>query len=179
MKHTKIFQKFAQKGNDTELRKLAIAGLDNDLESKDLLEEIVKDNSEDPSVRMTSANALHSLDSVFMNNLAAKIIAKPEKGDGIALFKSIKPSPNEVDFKTGLINMLTFTGNKNKLNKNSGLRIALTELVNTDSKSKSNFKGSLEISSFEKKASVSKSNISAIDYLASGLLKKLDINSER
>ncbi|WP_298898181.1 tyrosinase family protein [uncultured Psychroserpens sp.] len=178
--HAKFFKNLAEKGNDIGVRKVAIAGLDNDLDSKEFLVNLIKDNSEDSSVRMASANALHHMDSDFMNDLAAKIIAKPESGDGIALFKSIKPDPDEVDFKTGLMNMLTYTGNINKLKKNKGLKSTLVELTKIDTKLKSNFRGSLELlTTADTKTSTRISSMPAIEHLALELLKNLDLNSEK
>jgi hypothetical protein len=142
--HAKIFRQLIGENKDTNIRKAAIEGLGNDPESEGFLKEVVLNDSEDFKVREASALSLHNLNHELMNELAAQIIAKPEPGEGIKLFRSTDPDPDEVDFKAGLLNMLTFTGDVNKLKNNEELKSSLREVNLPSTQNKANFKTTLE-----------------------------------
>jgi tyrosinase len=167
--HAGIFYKLAEESQNTEIRKAAIAGLDNASEYKDYLKKVVKDQSEDFGIRWVGAQSLHHLDAETMNDLAAKIIAETESGDGIKMFSSVSPKPDEVDFKAGLLNMLTFTGDVNLLKKDEGLKSTLKELVELSTDNKANFR-----SSFETFMAVHPAGHTIIEQMATKLLNRLE-----
>lgn len=141
----KLFQKVFENESDNNVRKAAIEGLENDPGSIDLLKEVVMDTSESFNVREAGALSLHNLDHELMNNLAAQIISEPELGHGIKLFRSDSPEPNEVDFKAGLINMLTYTADPEQLRTNEELKSSLRELVAPGTLNKANFRSTIEV----------------------------------
>lgn len=171
--HAKLFTELFEQSNDPAVMEAAIAGLANDPGSKELLKKTVLDENEALKIREAAATSLHNLDHKLMNDLAAQILVKPESGDGIKLFKSSSPNPNEVDFKAGLLNMLTFTGDINSLKQNEGLRSSLTELVNTDTTDKKKF-----ISSFEAFTAAPSAGSTIIEKMAAKLLNRLEGNDK-
>lgn len=171
--HAKLFREVFERSEDPEVKKAAIEGLGNDPDSVELLKKVVQDEAESFKVREAGALSLHHLDNETMNDLAAQIIAEPESGDGINLFRSVSPDPDEVDFKTGLLNMLTFTGNPNRLNQNEGLKSSLNQLMDQSPDDKSNFRGSTEAL-----AAVSKEEPTMIEQMAAKLLSRLEASDE-
>ena len=142
-----MFRELFEQSNDTNVKKAAIAGLGNDPGSEKLLKNVVLNENEDFKIREAGALSLHHLNHETMNDLAAKILVKPESGDGIKLFRSALPNADEVDFKASLLNMLTFTGDISKLKDNDQLKATLNEVVEKSPDNRSNFKSSFEISS--------------------------------
>ncbi len=143
--HSALFLRVFEESSDPKVKKAAIEGLDNDPQVIDLLRKIVEDKDENFKVREAGALSLHHLDHEAMNDLAARIIAEPESGDGIMLFKSSTPEPEEVDFKAALLNMLTFTGDVNRMKKNEDLKNTLKEVVAPSTANKENFRSTFEI----------------------------------
>lgn len=142
--HAKLFLELFNQSSDSDVRKAAIEGLDNDPNSIDLLERTVLDEQEDFKVREAGALSLHHIDHEKMNEVAAQIIAKPENEGGKVFFTSFAPAPGEVDFKTGLLNMLTFTGDSNRLKQNEGLKASLQHVIDRGTVDRSDFRGSFE-----------------------------------
>ena len=169
--HAALFRRVFKESNDPKVRKAAIEGLGNDPDATELLKNVVQDNSEDFKVREAGALSLHHLDHETMNDLAAKIVAQPESGDGIMLFKSSSPNPDEVDFKAGLLNMLTFTGDVNRLKKNEGLKSTLREVVDPSTGNKANFR-----SSFEMATAAPSTGPTIVEQMAAKLLSRLEGN---
>lgn len=172
--HAALFRKVFEGSTDPELRKAAIEGLGNDPDAAELLEKVVMNNGENFKVREASALALHHLDHETMNALAEKIVAEPEGSDGIMLFKSSSANPDEAEFKAGLLNMLTFTGDVNRLKKNEGLKSALKEVVDSSTANKANFRDSFEMLT----ATPSTEPITTIvEQIAAKLLNRLEGNA--
>lgn len=169
--HANLFRKFFIESNDQEVRKAALEGLGNDPRAAELLKSVVQDNDENFKVREAGALSLHHLDHKVMNDLAAKILTNPESGNGIKLFKSSDPNPEEVDFKAGLLNMLTFTGDVNSLNENKGLKDTLKEFVDPFTPNKANF-----LSTFEMRSVKPQAGPNIIEQMARKLLNKLEGN---
>ena len=142
--HTKLFLELFNQSNDINVRRAAIAGLGSAPESEELLIKVVLDKNEDFKVREASALSLHNLNHELMNDLAAQIIAEPEMGEGIKLFRSVSPDSDEVDFKAGLLNMLTFTGELDQLKENEGLKSSLREVIEPNTQNKANFRSTIE-----------------------------------
>uniref|UniRef100_UPI0040481B75 tyrosinase family protein n=1 Tax=Roseivirga sp. TaxID=1964215 RepID=UPI0040481B75 len=170
--HSKLFLEIFNNSNDIDVKKAAIAGLGNNPESEELLKKVVLDDNEDFKVRESGALSLHNLNHKLMNSLAAQIIAKPEPGEGIKLFRSTRPNPDEVDFKAGLLNMLTFTGDINLLKDNEELKSSLREVESTSTQNKVNFKTSIE--SF---TAISTEEPTILEQMARELLTKIEGNS--
>ncbi|MBK9719502.1 MAG: tyrosinase family protein [Saprospiraceae bacterium] len=147
--HAKLFIELFNQSKDTNVRKSAIAGLGNDPGSLELLKKVVLDGNEDFKIREASALSLHNLNHEMMNDLATEILINPESSDGIKLFRSSIPNADEVDFKAGLLNMLTFTGDLNKLKGNNELKATLNEVIEQSPENRSNFKSSIEVFSTE------------------------------
>ena len=145
--HAKLFKDLFDKDNDPEVKKAAIKALGNDPGSVELLEEVVedKDKKHNFKIREAAASSLHNLDPELMNDLAAQILVTPESGPGIKLFRSTKPNGDEVDFKAGLLNMLAFTGDFDKLRGNDKLKENLEEVGSQHSDNKSLFKSTFEL----------------------------------
>ncbi|WP_316839195.1 tyrosinase family protein [Pedobacter gandavensis] len=169
--HASLFLELYNQSKDPEVKRAAIAGLGNDPESKQLLIKIVLDGEEDFKIREAAALSLQHLDHEKMNDLAAEILLKPKKGNGIKLFKSVSPTTDEVDFKAGLLNMLTFTGDINSLKQNEGLKNSLNELVATKTSNKAKF-----LSSVESVSAVPLAGPTIIEQMAAKLLKRLEGN---
>lgn len=169
--HSELLRELVTGNNSNEIKKAAIEALGNDPEAEEFLKKIVLDDAQDFKVREASALSLHNINHELMNAIGAQIIAKPEPGMGIKLFRSISPNPDEVDFKAGLLNMLTFTGDPRKLKENGELKSSLQEVVNSGTPNKANFLTTLE--SF----SVTPFNEpSIIEQLATKLLNRLESN---
>lgn len=145
--HAPLFRELFETHSDPEVRIAALAGLGNDPESTDLLQKVVLDQEESFKIRETGALSLHHIDREKMNDLAAQIIAVPDAEGHKTFFTSFAPDPDEVDFKAGLLNMLTFTGDVNRLKHNEGLKTSLEQVIDPRTGNKSNFRGSLEIMS--------------------------------
>lgn len=171
--HADLFRKLFEDSNDREVRKAAVEGLGNAPDSAELLKKVVLDSGEDFKIREAGALSLHHIDDETMNNLAAQIIAEPESGDGIKLFRSIRPEPDEVDFKAGLLNMLTYTGEPEQLKANEVLKSSLREVVGSDTQYKANFRSSIEAF-----ASAPVDGPTIVEQLAAKLLSKLESNND-
>ena len=167
--HVGLFHEIFYESRNNAVRKAAIEGLGNDPQSIDLLKEVVTDENENYSVREASGLSLHHLDYKTMNYIAAKIIAKPEPGDGIKMFKSVNPNPDEVDFKAGLLNMLVYTGDTDLLKGNEELKSSLREVVASDTQYKAKFRSSLEAF-----AAAPVAGPTIVEQLAAELLSRLD-----
>ncbi|WP_326981953.1 tyrosinase family protein [Chryseobacterium sp. MYb264] len=170
--HTGIFYKLAEESQNTEIRKAAIAGLDNAPEYEDYLREIVKNKSEGFEIRWAGAKSLRHLDAEAMNDLAVKIVAKPEgeDGDGMKLFRNSNPDPDEVDFKAGLLNMLTFTGDVSRMRENENLKSILKEVIDPSAGNKANFRSSFEVFAAEPLSS----EPTIIEQMAARLLDRIE-----
>lgn len=171
--HTEVFYKLAEESQNTEIRKGAIAGLDNAFEYEDFLKKVVTDESESFGIRWASAQSLHRWNQEAMNELAAQIISEPKSGDGIKLFRSLSPDPEEVDFKAGLLNMLTFTGNIDRLKQNENLKSSLKEVADSSTANKGNFR-----SSFEALTNAPSASPTIIEQMAAKLLNKFEASDE-
>jgi len=169
--HVELFRELFNQSNDINVKRAAIAGLGNDTKSEGLLKKVVLDDKQDFKVREASALSLHNLNHELMNDLAAEIIAKPEPGEGIKLFRSHNPKPDEVDFKAGLLNMLTFTGDRKKLKENEELKSSLMEVRGSGTQSKANFRSNMELFGT---ASINEQTI--IEKLAAELMDRLESN---
>ncbi|WP_373515342.1 tyrosinase family protein, partial [Persicitalea sp.] len=169
--HAALFRKLFEESNDPEVRKAAIQGLGNDPDAIELLKKVVQDIDENFKIREAGALSLHHLDHETMNAVAEKIVAEPESGDDIMLFRSSSPDPDEVDFKTGLLNMLTFTGDVNRLKENEGLKSTLKQVVDPSTGNKANFR-----SSFELLAAAPSVGPTIIEQMAAKLLNRLEGN---
>ncbi|QOG01122.1 tyrosinase family protein [Flavobacterium sp. MDT1-60] len=169
--HVALFRDVFEKSEDLKVRKAAIEGLGDDPHSIELLKKVVTDVDEKFKVREAGALSLHHLDKKAMNDLAAEIIAKPEPGEGIKLFRSLSPDPDEVDFKAGLLNMLTFTGDPKKLKENEGLKSSLMEVMDSGTQNKANFRSNMELFGT---ASINEQTI--IEKLAAELMDRLESN---
>lgn len=170
--HAKLFRELFNQSNDINVKKAAIAGLGNDPESKDLLKEVVLNKKEDFKIREAAALSLHSLNHELMNDLAAHIVAEPETGEGIKLFRSVSPDPDEVDFKAGLLNMLTFTGDSDQLRENEELKSSLREVVDPNTQNKASFRSSME--AFDAAPVIGPT---ILEQMAAELLKRLENNN--
>lgn len=169
--HAALFRKIFEESNDLEVRKAAIEGLGNDPDAIGLLKNLVLNPDENFKVREAGALSLHHLDHEAMNELAAQIIAQPESGEGIKLFRRFNPDPDEVDFKAGLLNMLTFTGDVNSLKQNEELKTSLKEVVAPGTVNKMKF-----LSSFESFTAEPSAGPTTIEQMASKLLNRLEAN---
>ncbi|WP_298754883.1 tyrosinase family protein [uncultured Psychroserpens sp.] len=168
--HSKLFMKiFAESDND-DVKSSALRGLANDPNSAEFLKKVLLDKTISFKLREASALAFHHMDHVSMNNLAAEIIAKPENGTGIKIFTSNQPNPDEVDFKSGLLNMLAFTAEVSQIKQGSELKSTLEELIDPKTTNKINFISTVE--SFNK-STVDDSGQTDIEKLARKLLDKL------
>jgi len=169
--HATLFHKLFEESSDPAVKKAAIEGLGNDLNSVGLLEKVVLDAGESFKIREAGALSLHHLDHEAMNGLAAQILAEPESGDGIKLFRSTSPDVDEVDFKAGLLNMLTFTGDIDRLKQNDELKSSLKEVVDPNTANKANFR-----SSFEAFTAAPMAGPTIIEQMAAKLLIRLEGN---
>jgi tyrosinase len=170
--HAPLFREVFETDSDPEVRKAAIEGLANDPESSDLLQKVVLDKEESFKIREAGALSLHHIDHETMNDLAADIIAEPVKSHK-SFFTSSAPEPDEVDFKAGLLNMLTFTGNINRLKDNESLKTSLRQVVDPDNDNKSNFRGS-----FDAMTAATMDEPTIIEQMAAKLLNKFEASDE-
>ncbi|MCP9752787.1 tyrosinase family protein [Ferruginibacter sp. HRS2-29] len=170
--HAGLFRKLVTGNHNEKTRKAAIEALGNDPESAELLKAVVTDPNESFKIREASASSLHNLNHELMNELAAQIIAKPEPGEGIKLFRSTSPNPDEVDFKAGLLNMLTFTGDINALKDNEELKSSLREVESPSTQNKANFKTSLEAFT-----TIGTDEPTILEQMAKKLLTRIESNS--
>lgn len=171
--HAKLFTDTFKQSEDEEVKAAALKGLANDPNSAELLEKVVLDDQERFKVREAGALALHQINHKTMNELAAKIIATPEIEGHKIFFTSFAPDPDEVDFKAGLLNMLTFTGDINRLKRNEDLKSSLKQVIVQSADKKSNFFGSTERMDAKKMESST-----IIEKMASKLLDKLEESDE-
>ena len=169
-----MFRELFEGSEDPEVRKAALAALGNDPESAEMLKDVVLDESENFKVREAGALSLHHLDPNTMNDLAAKIIAEPEREAGMAMFSSSEPDSDEVDFKAGLLNMLAFTGNANRLKENEGLKGNLKKLTDTRAEGRSSFGASIASSEEGPDGNGADNRLSTAEQMAAKLLKKLE-----
>jgi tyrosinase len=170
--HSELFLELFKQSNNIDVKKAAIKGLGNDPGSLEFLEKVVLDDSEDFKVREAGALSIHNLNHELMNDLAAEIIAKPEPGEGIKLFRSTTPNPDEVDFKAGLLNMLRFTGDINALKDNEELKSSLREVESPSTQNKANFKTSLEAFT-----AIRTEESTILEQMAKELLARIESNS--
>lgn len=171
--HIDLFRKLAIEGVDDEIRMASIQGLASDPGSVFLLAKFVSNTSEKFRVRETSALTLHSLDKSAMNTLATQILSNSEPGEGIKLFRSARPNTDEVDFKAGLLNMLTFTSDINLLKNNEELKSSLREVIDPSTQNKANFRSSVEAF-----AATSEDGPTIVEQLAAELLSRLEGNND-
>jgi len=131
--HGELFREVFEKSDDQDVKKAAIEAMANDPNSTGLLKKVILNEEESFKVREAGALSLHHINHEEMNELAAQIIATPVfKGKEKMFFSSSAPGSDEVDFKAGLLNMLTFTGNINSLKQNEGLKNTLKQVVDPD-----------------------------------------------
>lgn len=171
--HAPLFREVFMTDTDPEVREAAIKGLANSPQSGEFLEQVVLDTNESFPIRTAGALTLHHIDRGAMNELAARIISEPELEGRKIFFTSSTPEPGEVDFKAGLLNMLTFTGDINRLKQNEDLKSSLEHVVDPTNNNKSNFLGSLEIMSREATEGPTR-----IEQMANKLLKKFEARDE-
>ncbi|MGB8193683.1 MAG: tyrosinase family protein [Chitinophagaceae bacterium] len=171
--HSRFFRDLFEQSQDPEIRKAAIEGLDNDPNYIDLLKEVVLDNQESFKVREAGALSLHHIDPELMNELASEIIAAPAKDNTKLFLASFTPDPSEVDFKAGLLNMLTYTGDINRLKQNEDLKTSLRDVVDPANNNKANFRGSFEITSDK-----ALGGPTIIEQMATKLLRKFEATDE-
>jgi tyrosinase len=169
--HTDLYNKIIKENKDTEVRVAAISGLSNASEYKEDLEQIFKDESEEDKIRWASAKTLLHLDRDRMINLAAQNIAESKSGDIIKLFRSVTPDSDEVNFKAGLLNMLTYTGDVERLKQNEGLKSTLKEVVDSSIGNKTNFRSSSEAFN-----TAPFSKPTTIEHMAAKLLSRLEMS---
>ena len=167
--HADLFREIFEASTDIEVRKAAIEGLDQDPESVGFLQEVVMNKQEAFKVREAGAFALHHINHETMNDLAAQIISEPESESPNMLFASTTPDPDEVDFKAGLLNMLTFTGDMDRLKQNEDLKASLNQVMNQSPSDRANFLGS-----FETSTDTPSESPTIIEQMATRLLKRLD-----
>ena len=171
--HAPLFRELLETDSDPEVRIAAIEGLGNDPQSSDLLQKVVLDKNESFKIREAGALSLHHIDRESMNDLAAQIIAEPVTEGHKNFFTSSAPDTDEVDFKAGLLNMLTFTGNVNRLKDNESLKSSLRQVVDPDNDNKSNFRGSFEAMTPE-----TTEGPTIIEQMAAKLLNKFEVIDE-
>lgn len=172
--HAQLFKELFFENKDTDIRKAAIEGLGNDPDSEGFLKKVVLDEKEDFKIREASALSLHNLNHELMNDLAAQIITEPESGANIKLFKNIAPDQGEVDFKAGLLNMLTFTGDINRMKQNEELKVSLKEVTDPGLGNKAK----KFLSTFETFKNKPVTGPTIIEQMAAKLLNRLEGNEE-
>lgn len=143
--HAKLFRELFEKSEDPDVKKAALEGLDNDPASTELLTKVVLDENESFKVREAGALSLHHIDHEAMNNLAAQIISTPVVANEGVFLTAAAPDPDEINFKAGLLNMLTFTGNINQLKQNEDLKTSLEKAADTSAGNKTDQPGLLSV----------------------------------
>jgi len=175
--HTDLFLQAFEENNNEEVKIAALKAMGKDQASVDLLKNVVL-NGQSFKIREAGALALHHLDTETMNDLAVQIITQPVKGVQKTFFSNL--APGEADFKAGLLNMLTFTGDINRLKQNDSLKTSLSNVKNADNDHKSGFSTTF-------KAAVDTTNVTAditddepdmMDLMATKLLRKFDADDE-
>ncbi|NQX38824.1 Common central domain of tyrosinase [Pedobacter steynii] len=174
--HTDLFLKAFEQDNNEEVKIAALKAMGKDQASVDLLKNVVL-KGKSFKIREAGALALHQLDTETMNNLAVQIITQPAKGIHKTFFSNL--APGEADFKAGLLNMLTFTGDINQLKQNDSLKTSLSNVKNADNDNKSGFSKTF-------KTAVDSASVTAditdepdmMDLMATKLLRKFDADDE-
>lgn len=172
--HAQLFRKLFNQSRDPEVKKAAIEGLGNDPDSVELLKKVVLDKSEQFKVREAGALSLHHLDHRTMNELATQIITELPNTAKIKFLESAIPDPEEVDFKAGLLNMLTYTADLNQLKQNNGLKMSLKQVIDPLADDKISFKSTLEAFT-----ALPLKDPTVIEQMAAKLLNILDNNENK